>query len=290
MSKHSMRRGGVVQPQQFLQVVEARAQGLPAGQPRGQRSLRIALGHLQELRAIAAHAGFQFHRAAGMLAQQLGQDLPIRQRLAEDQFARHRSVEVVLRDELGQHIGRLGVQRQPREEIARTQADAVAEEQHADAGHARLDATGDHIHVRAGALHVVLRLQLAQRGDLVAQFGGTLELQRLAGLLHRLGQLVDHRIAAPFEKHLGMAHVVAIVLHADQPHARRAAAADLVLQARPRAIAEIAVLALAHLEQLLHQAETFAHRVGTGIRPEIAPRQVLRAAMERQPRIVLAAG
>ena len=87
-----------------------------------------------------------------------------------------------------------------------------------------------------------------------------------------------------------MAHVAGVVLFRDQPHARRGAAADLVLQAGPRAVAEIAVLALAHLEQLLHQIEAFAHRMGAGIRPEIATRQVFRAAVEGQPRIVLAAG
>ena len=226
----------------------------------------------------------------GLLGQQFRQDLLVGNRFTEDQFARHRPVEVILRDELGQHVGRLGIQWQARKEIARAETDAIAEEQHADAGHARLDAAGNHVHVGAGALHVMLRLQLAQCRHLVAQGRRPLELQRLAGTFHRLGQFVDHRVAAPLQEHLGVAHIAAVILGADQLHARRSAAADLVLQARPRAVAKIAVLTLAHLEQLLHQAEAFAHRVGTRIWPEIAPRQVAGAAMECQPWIVLATG
>src|SRR2546427_5471351 len=53
-----------------------------------------------------------------------------------------------------------------------------------------------------------------------------------------------------------------------QLHAGRAAAADLVLQARPRAVAEHTVLAAAQLEQLVHQVKGFAHRSDAGIRSE----------------------
>src|SRR6185437_12041423 len=276
--------------QQALQVLEARAQGLPAGKALGQRGLRIALGHLQEARAFAAHAALQLHRVAALFRQHFGEHGLLGQLLAQDQLARHRAVQVVLRHELRQHVGRFGIQRQAREEVARAQADAVAEEQHADAGQARLDAAGDHVHVGAGALYMVLRLQLTQGGHLVAQRSGALEVEFRAGLLHRRGQLVDHRAAAPFEEHLGVSHVAGVILFRDQPHARGGAAADLVLQAGARAVAEIAVLALAHLEQLLHQTQALAHREGAWIRSEIAPWQILRTTVEGQSRIVLAAG
>ena len=107
-------------------------------------------------------------------------------------------------------------------------------------------------------------------------------------LVHRTGQFVDHRAAASFEEHFRMAHVIAVVVHGNQLHAGRRATPDLVLQARSRAVPEIAVLALAHLEQLLHQVEAFAHGKRARIRPEIAPRHIACAAMKSEPRIVLA--
>jgi hypothetical protein len=167
-----------------------------------------------------------------------------------------------------------GIERQARKEIARTQADAVAEEQHADAGHARFDTAGDHVHVGAGALHEVLRLQLAQRRHLIAQVPRA-RIQRLLACSIASASSSITALLRP-SRNISRDARRAVILHVDQLHARRGAATDLVLQARARAIAEIAVLALTHLEQLLHQAEAFAHGEGARIRPEIAPRLIAR--------------
>ena len=226
----------------------------------------------------------------GVCTQHLTQDGHVGNDLTEDQLARDRTIEVVLRHELPQHVGRFGVQRQAGKEIPRAQADAVAEEQHTDAGQARFNAAGDHIHVGIGPVHVILCLQLPQRGHLITQLGGTLELQRDTGLFHCRGQLVDHGAAATFQKHFGMPHIHRVIGHADHADTRRTAAADLIQQTRSRAVVKVTVLALAHLEQFLHQVEAFAHGVGAWIRAEITPRLVARATMKRQPRIILARG
>ncbi len=82
-----------------------------------------------------------------------------------------------------------------------------------------------------------------------------------------------------------MTHVFLVGVALDEPDARRGAAADLMLQARPRAIPEIAVLAIADPEQLLDQIETLAHRARTRKRAEITSAAAARTAMKREPRI-----
>ena len=104
---------------------------------------------------------------------------------------------------------------------------------------------------------------LRMRGDQVAQARGLLEIQARAGRFHRRAQFARSarrcarrgtaRRGAPLARSRARVH---------QPDAGRAAAADLVLQAGPRAVAEHAVLAAAQLEQLVHQVERLAHRAG----------------------------
>ncbi|MNI49823.1 hypothetical protein D3C73_1044550 [compost metagenome] len=81
-----------------------------------------------------------------------------------------------------------------------------------------------------------------------------------------------------------MAHVFGVHLRLHQPYAGRLATLDLVLQARPRAILVVAVLALTHEKGLLQQAEAFADRPGAGIRAEVLALGFLRPAMDAQAR------
>ncbi len=81
-----------------------------------------------------------------------------------------------------------------------------------------------------------------------------------------------------------MTHVFGIHLRLDQPDTRPFAAFDLILQARTRAVLEVAVLALPHLESLLQQTEALANRAGTRVRPEITTLGLLGATMNAQPR------
>ena len=81
-----------------------------------------------------------------------------------------------------------------------------------------------------------------------------------------------------------MLHLFGVVFLADQAHAGCGAAADLVLQTGPRAIAVVAVLALAHLEYLLQEIQAVAHGAGAGIGAEVAALPALGAPVQGEPR------
>src|SRR3546814_17050548 len=66
--------------------------------------------------------------------------------------------------------------------------------------------------------------------------------------------------------------------------AGRGAAADLVLPAGPRAVAEHAVLAAAQLEQPVHQVERPTHRHDARVRAAVAPGAAPRSAVSADPR------
>ncbi len=131
MSKHSMRCGVSSSSSRSRKASKRAQQRLPAGQTRGQRRLGIAPGQIEESRAIAAHAGLDLDRVPLCSVSSLGEQLAILGRMAHDQLARHRPLEVILRDERAEHRRLVRIDRQARKEIARAQADAVAEEQHA---------------------------------------------------------------------------------------------------------------------------------------------------------------
>src|SRR5690606_28357606 len=90
--------------------------------------------------------------------------------------------------------------------------------------------------------------------------------------------------AAPLEKHHRMAHIFGVLGRLHQIHAGRLTTLDLILQTRPRAVAEVTVLALPDEERLLQQAQALAYRAGTRIRAEVTPRLLLRATMDTQAR------
>ncbi|MNN33063.1 hypothetical protein D3C81_1468010 [compost metagenome] len=158
------------------------------------------------------------------------------------------------------------------------------------AGAAGADHRSDHIHVAGATFHALLVLHPTQQRDLVTQLGGTLEVEGGGGRLHGATQFVGQHIAAPLEEQHRTTHVLGVLLAVDQADARPLAALDLVLQAWPGAIPEIAVLALAHLEGLLQQVEALADRQATGVRTEIAPLLLLRATVDTQARIFVRAG
>src|SRR5690625_7247800 len=108
--------------------------------------------------------------------------------------------------------------------------------------------------------------------DLVPQGGGLLEFQRCRRRLHAVGEL-GHQVAAlPGEKHLAVAHVLGTALLVDQTDAGRGAAAELVLQAGAAAVANEAVVALAHPKPPPQKIQALPRRRGVSMGPGIAPR------------------
>src|SRR6185369_5779984 len=117
------------------------------------------------------------YRVVTLRAEHLGEQCRVFGRMADNQFVRRRPVEIILCDERGQDVRLERAYSELREEIARTEVHAVAKEQHRYAGRAGIDPARQHIQIGARALHVVLRLDALERGDLVAQLRGLLELE-----------------------------------------------------------------------------------------------------------------
>ena len=91
-------------------------------------------------------------------------------------------------------------------------------------------------------------------------------------------------LCAPVEHHDGRLDVARIGLAVDERRARRGAAADLVLEAGPRAVGEERVLAAAQPEQLLQLVQRLVDRARRRVRAEQAPGKLARAAVEGEPR------
>ncbi|MNQ41363.1 hypothetical protein D3C85_550370 [compost metagenome] len=155
-----------------------------------------------------------------------------------------------------------------------------------DTSAARRRDGGDHIDVAGTAFHALLVLDPAQDADLVAKLGGTFEVQTLRRLLHAGGELLGQRIAAALEEHYRVAYVLGVLGRIHQTDAGPLAALDLVLQARPRAVLVVAVLALADQEGLLQQIEALADGARAGIGAEVAALLLLGPTMDAQARKV----
>ncbi len=218
-------------------------------------------------------------------AERLGERRGVLQSAAEQHLGGRRGGGVVLHDERGERLVRLGEQRARK----MTGGAEIAAAAHQHDARPRIrpaspTMTNTSASRSSSGSHGLLCLDALQRGELVAQLRGALELEAAAGLLHALLQLRLHLVAAALEHLDRGGHVLRVRLAADQPDARRRAAPDLVLQARAAAVGEEAVRAVTDAKQLLQLVERLAHRAGVRKRPEIASRRAARAAVELQPR------
>ena len=144
----------------------------------------------------------------------------------------------------------------------------------ADHGQVQADMTiglfdGDDVGIGVGVdLHRLLVLHARQGTDAVAQHGRLLEAQFPGGLLHLGLHLFEDFLVPPFQEGDGGVDITPVVFLVDQPHAGRAAAANLVQQAGARTVGEVAVLAGAQVKDLLQQLDALAHGKGAGIGAE----------------------
>ncbi len=97
----------------------------------------------------------------------------------------------------------------------------------------------------------MLGLHLAQCRDLIAIGGGFFKIEGEGRPLHIRHQLLVESLVFAFQKHHGVTHVVVVGGALDQADAGAGAAANLILQAGTAAIAEYAVLTLAHQKSFL---------------------------------------
>ena len=117
-----------------------------------------------------------------------------------------------------------------------------------NAGIGLVEHRGDDVGVAALVGHDLLVLDAPQRGDAVAYDRGFLELLLCGGGFHVPGQFVEQFLALALQEQLRIVHLVRVFLFRYEADARRRAALDLILQAGPGTVAEIAVLALANLK------------------------------------------
>src|SRR5262249_30083427 len=89
--------------------------------------------------------------------------------------------------------------------------------------------------VEAGDVDRLMRLDVGQRADAVAQARGRLELERAAPGLHLRPQALLDLAAASGEELARLADELRVALGVDAADAGAGAALDLILQAGPRA-------------------------------------------------------
>ena len=130
----------------------------------------------------------------------------------------------------------------------------------------------------------LLRLDDLEIGQLVAQARRVFELQVGSRALHAPAQLLLHLVVAPFQHLDGRSRIARVGLLGNQPDAGAGAALDLVLQAGPRAIGEVRVLAIAKAEQLLQLLQRLPNGAGRRIRAEKAAGLLARPAVEAEAR------
>ena len=113
----------------------------------------------------------------------------------------------------------------------------------------------------------------------VAQHRGAFEVEIGGGGGHLHLDLLLHRARLAAEELLRLGDQLGIAFLVDAPHARRAAALDLVEQARPVAPGEEAVGAAPQQEQLLQRVDRHVDRPGAGERAVVVALRAPRAAV-----------
>ena len=177
---------------------------------------------------------------------------------------------VELADEGRQHGGLVELLGVAREVGAVAEVLAGAQEEHLDADLPAVGMGGEDVGLvdRRQADRLV-RLDVGQRADAVAQHGGLLEIELGRGRFHALRQrLLDLAVAAA-EEAAHLVHDGAVFRLVDAADAGRRAALDLVLQAGPRARREHAVGAGAQREGALQGVERAVDGGGRGEGAEI---------------------
>ncbi len=117
----------------------------------------------------------------------------------------------------------------------------------------------DHIQLIRTAGEAAILAHALKCGDLIPQTRSALEIQRFGGLFHLGGKFAREIVALAFEQAHGFLDVAHVVLGGNKIHARRRAAADLMLQTRPLTVRKKDVRTRPQAEQLLQGHQRFAH-------------------------------
>jgi len=133
--------------------------------------------------------------------------------------------------------------------------------------------------LQAERIDALFSVDMAEGADAIAQGGGALEVEIPGGCLHVVSQRVSQRLTFPAEKFLSARNEGVVFLLVDVADAGRAAALDLVQQARTGPRFEDAVGARSQQKCTLQCVQCTVDRTGRGERPVVVTRDRLRAAM-----------
>ena len=178
-------------------------------------------------------------------------------------------LQVILRDKAGQHLRLAHRFRQFGVIAAVAQVASFANKKHLHTGLRTVGETGDYIHVAVVTGYVLLLHHLLQHANLVTILRRLFKIQRLRGGFHLCHQVFNQARTFALQKQQRMLNVSAVIGFTDIAHTRCGAAFNLVLQTGARAVLEIAVFALANLEQLVNKLQAVTHRTGTGKWPQV---------------------
>src|SRR5690554_6986783 len=109
---------------------------------------------------------------------------------------------------------------------------------------------------------------MAQVVNLIPVGGRFLKLQVPGRLLHGIHQVVDDGRVLAFQEHGGVADILLVLLRCYVTHARGRAPVNLILQARPVTVPEIAFTTRSYAENLLQDIKAFLDGTGAWKRPE----------------------
>ena len=272
--------GRPVEAEHARHALEQLALGAALGHAPRQRLAGVERGLVERVLLVAALGMADLDLVARRHGERAFEQLAFDDVVAgQDQLGR-RTRFVELADEGRQHRRLVELADMGREVGAVAEILAGAQEEHFYADLPALAMGGEDVgFVDRGQGDRLVRLDVGQRADAVAQHRGALELEVGRGLVHALRQrLLDLAVAAAQKA----AHLVddGVVLGlVDAADAGRRAALDLVLQAGPGARREHAVRAGAQREGALQGVERAVDRGGRGEGAEILVGRVAHAAV-----------
>ena len=275
-----MRSGGAVELEHAGHAFQQLALRAALGHAPRQRLAGIDHGLVERVLLVAALGMADLDLVAGRERQRAFQQLALGDVVAgQDQLGRlARFVE--LADEGRQHGGPVEILGVAGEIGAIAEVLPGAQEEHLHANLPALEVRGEDVGLvdrRQGDR--LVRLDVGQRADAVAQDGGAFEFETDRGLLHALGQCLLDLAVAPAQEAAHLVDDGAVLGLVDAADAGRRAALDLVLQAGPGAGREHAVGAGAQREGALQGIERAVDRGGRGEGAEILVLRVAHAAM-----------
>ena len=279
-------------------VVDLDALGRPveaeqAGHALEQLALRAALGHaprqrlagvehglVERVLLVAALGMADLDLVAGRHGERAFEQLAFGDIVAgQDQLGR-RARFVELADEGRQHRRLVELADMGREIGAIAEILAGAQEEHLHADLPALGVGGEDVgFVDRGQGDRLVRLDVGQRADAIAQHRRTLEFEVGRSLVHALRQRLLDLAVAPAQKAAHLVDDGAVLGLVDAADAGRRAALDLVLQAGPGARREHAVGAGAQREGALQGVERAVDRGGRGEGAEILVGGIAHAAV-----------